>query len=107
MTMELSAHPPISEKLRTLWDKRMTSETNDGGTMTAVTPATGPGTYNDRVRLRGITAALLAVLTLIEYAVAINVENPLILLLPFVLAKGALIMDFFMHIRKLKTGGDH
>ncbi|MFV1991708.1 MAG: cytochrome C oxidase subunit IV family protein [Acidimicrobiales bacterium] len=54
-----------------------------------------------------ITAVLLGVLTLIEYAVAVTVENPLLLLLPFVLAKGALIMDFFMHVRKLRHGGDH
>ncbi len=75
--------------------------------MTAGTSTYGPGSYRDKARLGWITAVLLAVLTLIEYAIAVTVENPLLLLLPFVLAKGALIMDFFMHVRKLRTGGDH
>jgi cytochrome c oxidase subunit IV len=82
----------------------MTNLPDDGGTMTVTT---GPGSYRDRVRSGWITAALLAVLTLMEYAIAVTVDNPLILLLPFVVAKGALIMDFFMHVRKLQTGGEH
>jgi cytochrome c oxidase subunit IV len=51
-------------------------------------------------------AAWLGVLTLIEYLIAINVDNPLLLLLPFVVAKGWLIMRYFMHFQDV-FGGEH
>ncbi len=51
---------------------------------------------------RGVIAALLlAVLTVVEFYVAINLENPLFPLMPFILAKGWIILDSFMHIRAL------
>ncbi len=51
---------------------------------------------------RGVIAALLlAVLTVVEFYVAINLENPLFALMPFILAKGWIILDSFMHIRAL------
>ncbi len=51
---------------------------------------------------RGIIAAvILAVLTVIEFFIATGVENPLLALLPFVLLKGWIILDTFMHVRAL------
>jgi hypothetical protein len=51
---------------------------------------------------RGIIAAvILAVLTVIEFFVATGIENPLLPLLPFVLLKGWIILDTFMHVRAL------
>ncbi len=56
----------------------------------------------------GVTVAIaLAVLTAIEYAIAVGVDNPTIWLMPFALAKGALILEFFMHIRALTGEGIH
>lgn len=55
---------------------------------------------------RGVRAAvLLAILTLIEFLIASSLENPLLPLLPFVLAKGWIILDSFMHVRDLFNGG--
>ena len=55
-----------------------------------------------------IAAVLLAVLTIIEYFVAIGVEEPLLALLPFVAIKGWIILDAFMHIRAVfHDGEDH
>lgn len=51
---------------------------------------------------RGIVAALIiAVLSVIEYFIAVEVTNPLWPLMPFVLAKGWIILDTFMHVRAL------
>ena len=60
-------------------------------------------------RLGWRVAALLAVLTVIEYVIAVNVDSLIIVwLLPFVLAKGWLILDYFMHFRTfLRGGGGH
>ncbi len=51
-----------------------------------------------------LTAGGLAVLTLIEYLIAVSVEAPTLWLLPFILAKGGLIMDVFMHAGDLRGG---
>ncbi|GMQ98816.1 MAG: hypothetical protein BMS9Abin17_1344 [Acidimicrobiia bacterium] len=48
-----------------------------------------------------IAALLLGVLTVVEFYVAINLEDPLFALMPFILAKGWIILDSFMHIRAL------
>ena len=66
-----------------------------------------PKIYGRRIKTGWVIAAVLAVLTIIEYVIAVNLENPLLLLLPFAVAKGLLIMDYFMHIRNLWGGGDH
>lgn len=51
---------------------------------------------------KGVTAALiLAVLTVIEFLIAVEIENPLFPLMPFLVAKGWIILDSFMHIRAL------
>jgi len=58
--------------------------------------------------MRGIVAAmLLAVLTVIEYFVAVGLEDPLLALLPFVALKGWIILDTFMHVRAVFSDGDH
>lgn len=53
-----------------------------------------------------IAALLLAVLTVVEYFVAISVEEPLLPLLPFVVVKGWIILDAFMHVRAVFHPGD-
>ena len=51
---------------------------------------------------KGVLAAvLLAVLTVIEFFIATHIENPLIPLMPFVVLKGWIILDSFMHVRAL------
>lgn len=51
---------------------------------------------------KGVIAALiLAVLTVIEFYIAVEVEDPLFALMPFLVAKGWIILDSFMHIRAL------
>jgi len=56
---------------------------------------------------KGVTAALmLAVLTVIEYFIAVGVEDPLLPLLPFVAIKGWIILDAFMHVRAVFHSGD-
>lgn len=57
---------------------------------------------------KGLMAAgLLAVLTIIEYFVAVGLEDPLLALLPFVALKGWIILDTFMHVRAVFGEGDH
>jgi hypothetical protein len=61
-----------------------------------------------KVSRKGIVAAvLLAVLTVIEFFVAIGLEDPLLALLPFVVLKGWIILDTFMHVRAVFDGVDH
>jgi hypothetical protein len=62
-----------------------------------------------RVSARGWkVAGMLAVLTVIEYVIAVNIASLVIVwLLPFVLAKGWLIMDYFMHFRSVLHGEEH
>lgn len=52
-------------------------------------------------------AGLLAVLTVVEYVIAVNIDSPLIWLLPFVAAKGWIILDTFMHFRAVLPGEHH
>ncbi len=57
---------------------------------------------------RGIAVALLlAVLSLGEYYLASKYDNPTWVMVPFMVAKGALILDTFMHIRALRNDGAH
>ena len=64
-----------------------------------------PVAFQRAVR-RGLTVTVaLTMLTIVEYLVAVNLANPLIPLLPFVAAKGWLILDYFMHIKALRHGG--
>jgi hypothetical protein len=67
----------------------------------------------DRDGLRAATrkgligAALLGVLTIVEYIIAISLEEPLLALLPFVALKGWIILDVFMHVRQVFKEGGH
>jgi hypothetical protein len=54
-----------------------------------------------------IAAALLAVLTVIEYFVAIGLDDPLLALIPFVMLKGWIILDVFMHVKQVFREGGH
>ena len=54
-----------------------------------------------------IGAGLLAVLTIIEYFVAIGLDDPLLALIPFVLLKGWIILDVFMHVKQVFREGGH
>ncbi|MEN8041902.1 MAG: hypothetical protein ABFR95_10410 [Actinomycetota bacterium] len=63
--------------------------------------------FNKAARKGLIAAALLAILTVIEFFVAIGFENPLLPLMPFVLLKGWIILDSFMHVRAVFGEEDH
>jgi cytochrome c oxidase subunit IV len=61
-----------------------------------------------RMITRGVLAALvLAVLSLLEYWVALEFDDPTWYLVPFMVFKGGLILDTFMHIRALRNDGAH
>jgi hypothetical protein len=55
--------------------------------------------FSAKSRLGVRVAVGLAVLTAFEYLIGVSLENPLVWLIPFVLAKGWLILRYFMHIR--------
>lgn len=66
------------------------------------------GSLSEVARLGRRVAVWLAALTVVEYVIAINVDTLVIVwLLPFVAAKGWLILDYFMHLRALWRGGEH
>lgn len=69
----------------------MSDNSNDTGGLTAV------------IQRGWLTAGGLAVLTFIEYIVATSVDRPTLWLLPFIIAKGGLILEVFMHSSDLKT----
>lgn len=54
-----------------------------------------------------IAAILLAILTVIEFFIAVGIEEPLWPLLPFVALKGWIILDSFMHIKALWQSEGH
>lgn len=57
---------------------------------------------------RGIAAALLlAALSLAEYYVAIEIDDPTWPLMPFIVIKGWVVLDTFMHVRALRNEGAH
>ncbi|MFN0088905.1 MAG: cytochrome C oxidase subunit IV family protein [Acidimicrobiales bacterium] len=57
--------------------------------------------YRAKVRRGWVAAALLAVLTVLEYVLATNLADPLWPLVPFMALKGWVILDNFMHVREL------
>lgn len=60
----------------------------------------------DRMRVGTLVGALLAVMTLIEYAVAVvPIEPRVVWLVVIALVKTWLILDFFMHVRQLRSEG--
>ena len=52
-----------------------------------------------------IVIAILAALTGIEYGIAVEVEENLIPLILIAQVKAALILWYFMHIRRIKSAG--
>lgn len=65
-----------------------------------VTPAvSSPGPLRARFRRGWVVIGVLAVLSLIEYFVATELEHALLALLPLTFVKAWLILDQFMHIR--------
>ena len=54
-----------------------------------------------RFIIGGLVFAALVVLTLIEWAGAVYATKPMIVIAPAALAKAALILAFFMHVREL------
>jgi len=62
----------------------------------------------NKAMMRGVVAAvLLAILTVIEFFVAISLDEPLLALIPFVILKGWIILDTFMHVRAVFSMEDH
>lgn len=73
-----------------------------------MTDRTIDAALSDVARLGWRVAGALAVLTVLEYVIAVNVDTLVIVwLLPFVLAKGWLILDYFMHFKAFLRGGEH
>ena len=62
-------------------------------------------TLREKARLGIRVAVGLAVLTIVEFVLAVAIDDPLLWLLPFLIAKGWLILDYFMHIRHVFDGG--
>ncbi|MGD2078322.1 MAG: cytochrome C oxidase subunit IV family protein [Chloroflexota bacterium] len=54
-----------------------------------------------------IVAVVLAVLTVFEFWLALNLANPTVPLLIVALVKAALIVQYFMHIYRLRREEDH
>lgn len=57
---------------------------------------------------RNISVALvLAVLTAVEFWLALNLDDPMVPLLIVALVKAALIVQYFMHVYRLRREEDH
>ncbi len=76
-------------------------------TVTHEAPNDAVKALRERTQLGIAVAVALTVLTIIEYFIAVNVDNPTIWLVPFAIGKAALILEFFMHFSALIGGGDH
>lgn len=65
-----------------------------------------PATAAERLRRGWVVIAALAVLSLVEYFVATELEHALLWLLPLTLVKAWLILDQFMHVKAVFTPGE-
>ena len=54
-----------------------------------------------------IVFVVLAILTAVEFWLALNLDNPTVPLLIVALVKAALIVQYFMHIYRLRREEDH
>ena len=54
-----------------------------------------------------IVIVILAVLTLAEFWIALNLDNATVALLIVALVKAAVIVQYFMHIYRLRREEDH
>lgn len=59
------------------------------------------------MRLGVIVAVAVTALTVVEYVIAIGIDDPLVWLVPFGIAKAVLILEYFMHFSSLISGGEH
>jgi len=59
------------------------------------------------IRRNIIVGAVLAVLTVLEFWIALNLDNPTVALLIVALIKAALIVQYFMHIYRLRREEEH
>jgi hypothetical protein len=70
-----------------------------------------PETLSERYKkmvVRGVAAALLlAILSIAEYVLAGEIDNPTWAMVPFMVVKGWVILDTFMHVRALRNEGAH
>lgn len=73
--------------------------------MTTADATVMSASYRARVRSGVGVLGALVVLTIVEYVVAIGLGQPLLWLTPIAIAKGWLIMQFFMHAGDLRRGG--
>ncbi|MFQ5967691.1 MAG: cytochrome C oxidase subunit IV family protein [Acidimicrobiia bacterium] len=79
--------------------------TSSNETASAVQTTQQKAALRGRTRL-GLRVGLgLAVLTAIEFVIAVSIEDPLVWLLPFMVSKGWLILDYFMHVRDVSSEG--
>ncbi len=73
--------------------------------------ASTPDAYRAKIRIGLLVIVGLAVLTGIEFVVAGAAANAVLWLTPFAVAKGWLILQFFMHAGDLRggttAGGEH
>ncbi len=63
--------------------------------------------HHRKMMVRGVAALLLAVLSVAEYAVTQAVEVATWYLVPFMILKGAVILQVFMHVSDVWKGGEH
>lgn len=84
----------------------MATQLSEDAERTAIGPTPDPA-LRAKVRRGLVVAVGLAVLTVIEYLIAVGIDQPLLWLIPFAVAKGWLIMEYFMHFSSLYSGGDH
>lgn len=78
--------------------------------MTDLTPAEREAMsrrYRTMLRLGVMSAVALAVLSVIEYVVATALDNPTWWLMPFIVLKGLIILQMFMHFSDLWKEGAH
>jgi heme/copper-type cytochrome/quinol oxidase subunit 4 len=52
-----------------------------------------------------IVFVVLAVMTVVEYAIATQMDNPMVLLVVIAIAKAALILWYFMHVARAWLAG--
>lgn len=71
------------------------------------TDGTRGGGYGRALRMGVVTAIALAVLSVAEFVVAKQIDDPTWWMVPFMVLKGGLILDVFMHVRDLRGEGAH
>jgi cytochrome c oxidase subunit 4 len=59
------------------------------------------------IRRNIIVGVVLAVLTVLEFWIALNLDNATVALLIVALIKAALIVQYFMHVYRLRREEDH